>query len=108
MKWALSQGFEECNGNGINGKKRVLSEKSKKEWETWIEEKKGEKVVKKIGVKNVEKVKVNKEVEAKEKTENNYEDEVEEKVVDDDPHDTVGLICLDSKGRLACGTSTSG
>ena len=34
--------------------------------------------------------------------------EVEEKVVDDAPHDTVGLICLDCDGRLACGTSTSG
>lgn len=97
LKWALSQGFEECNGNGINGKNRVLSEKSKKEWETWIEEKKEEKIVEKSEVKNVTK-------EAKEKN----EDEVENKVVDDDPHDTVGLICLDSKGRLACGTSTSG
>ena len=106
MKWALSQGFEECNGNGINGKKRVLSEKSKKEWETWIEEKKREKVAEERDAKNVKK---EVEVEVKNENGNNYEDEVKkDKVVDDDPHDTVGLICLDSKGKLACGTSTSG
>ena len=40
--------------------------------------------------------------------ERKVEKKVEKEVVDDDSHDTVGLICLDDKGRLACGTSTSG
>jgi isoaspartyl peptidase/L-asparaginase-like protein (Ntn-hydrolase superfamily) len=92
LKWAVSQGFEECNGNGVDGKKVVLTEKSKKEWETWMEEKKIDGSVEK---------KVEKKVEEGVK-------EVEKEVVDDDSHDTVGLICLDDKGRLACGTSTSG
>lgn len=85
LKWAVSQGFEECNGNGVDGKKVVLTDKSRKEWKMWMEEKKG--------CQNVER---------------KVEKKVEKEVVDDDSHDTVGLICLDDKGRLACGTSTSG
>lgn len=45
------------------------------------------------------------EKEGEKKAEKKGEKEV---VVDDDPHDTVGLICLDRNGHLACGTSTSG
>ncbi len=28
--------------------------------------------------------------------------------VDDDMHDTIGVVCIDREGRLAAGTSTSG
>ena len=113
LKWAASQGFEECNGNGIDGKKIVLTEKSKKEWETWMEEKKGGQNVYKKVEKKVEKDKVKKGVtegvkEGVNAVEIEGVKEVEKEVVDDDSHDTVGLICLDDKGRLACGTSTSG
>jgi isoaspartyl peptidase/L-asparaginase-like protein (Ntn-hydrolase superfamily) len=113
LKWAVSQGFEECNGNGVNGKKVVLTEKSRKEWETWMEEKKVDGSVDKKVEKKVEKENVNKGTkEGVKKGVNAVEiegvKEVEKEVVDDDSHDTVGLICLDDKGRLACGTSTSG
>ena len=83
----------------------VLTEKSKREWEAWIEEKKEKerKIEKKIIVKNGE-IKDD----AIEKKISRESNEVEKKVVDDSPHDTVGLICMDSQGRLACGTSTSG
>lgn len=101
LKWAVSQGFEECNGNGVNGRKIVLTEKSKNEWETWMEEKKiGQNVLKKVEKKGEEEGEKNGEKEG--------EEEGEKEVLDDDSHDTVGLICLDDKGRLACGTSTSG
>ena len=113
-----------CDGNGKNGRKRVLTEKSQKEWELWMDEKKekekeeekDEEMITKIdyqsdsyghvGIKKIEK-EVQKEVEKNVKKEGEREEE-KEVVVDDDPHDTVGLICLDNKGHLACGTSTSG
>ena len=83
----------------------VLTEKSKREWEAWIEEKqeKERKIEEKIIEKNGE-IKDD----AIEKKISRESNEVEKKVVDDSPHDTVGLICMDSQGRLACGTSTSG
>jgi isoaspartyl peptidase/L-asparaginase-like protein (Ntn-hydrolase superfamily) len=90
-----------------------LTEKSKKEWERWMEEKKGGQNVDKKVENKVEKEGVNKG--AKEGAKKGVDaieiegiKEVEKEVVDDDSHDTVGLICLDDKGRLACGTSTSG
>ena len=112
LKWAISEGFEVCDGNGKNNRKRVLTEKSQKEWELWMDEKK-EKKEKEEAILTIERDeqgganRVKKEVEKE--GEKVAEKEGEKKVVvDDDPHDTVGLICLDRNGHLACGTSTSG
>ena len=83
----------------------MLTEKSKKEWEDWMKEKKQkERNEKEEGIKMKEESKCDNI----EKKNSSASDEVEKKVVDDSPHDTVGLICMDSQGRLACGTSTSG
>ena len=105
-----------CDGNGKNNRKRVLTEKSQKEWELWMDEKKErekeeeEETISKIesaneGQNGIKKVKKEVENDIKKVVEKEVEKEV---VLDDDPHDTVGLICLDNKGHLACGTSTSG
>lgn len=124
LKWALSQGFEECNGDQTNDKKKVLTDRSRKEWESWIKEKKnleGKKsgitpddntleVVKEVEAETNVEEDVEKQVENSLEVDSKVEEEIEKEVerVDDDSHDTVGLICLDGEGRLACGTSTSG
>ena len=74
-----------------------------------MEEKKGGQNVERKVEKKVEKEVVHKGViEGVKEVVKEEEKEVEKEIVDDDSHDTVGLICLDDKGRLACGTSTSG
>ena len=78
LKWALSQGFE------ISAE--VLTKAMKDEWHKW----KIENIIEQC--KN-----------------SNSNINVENKVFDsDDQHDTIGIICLDSDGKLCAGTSTSG
>jgi N4-(beta-N-acetylglucosaminyl)-L-asparaginase len=86
LQFAVSQGFHKCSRDVIDedGSEGdgVLTEKSRLEWQLWKDEQNKEKNLSKGENASV------------------FDDE--------ESHDTVGLICLDTEGYLCCGTSTSG